>query len=71
MVLFPKNVFALIMSFLENVSKVGRVRRYDEEEDFFSKKKRFRLFKSLFHKNGNAKNMPVVADTLVITKSGL
>ena len=54
MVLFPKNVLtALIMRFFGKKSanfEIWRIEKYDKEGVFFSRKKRFYLFKSLFFK---------------------
>ena len=72
MVLFleKKTSFLLSLgSFLaknQKIFSVVKIRNYNEKVLFFSKKKkRFHLFKSLFNKNVEAQNMPVVARCLV------
>ena len=44
-----------------NILNVGKKIETLMKKEFFSKKKRFYLFKSLLHKNGKAQIMPVVA----------
>ena len=65
-----KKSSALIVRFFaeknQKTLNLGKLRNYDEEECFFTRKKRFHLFESLLYKNGKAQNMPVVADRLVI-----
>ena len=47
--------------------KVGKIRKYDEElMCFFSKTKRFHLFKSLLYTYENAENIPVVAGRVLL-----
>ena len=44
---------------------MGKIRNYDEWRVFFSRKKRFHLFKTPLYKNVKAKNMQLVAGRLV------
>ena len=56
------------MKFLAKYQKtlnVGKIRKYDEERAFFSRKKRFHLSKAFFYQNWKAQNMWVVAGSLV------
>ena len=72
MVLFLKKVFsALIIRFfwqkIQKILNVGKIRKYDEERVFFSRKKRFRLLKLHLYQIRKAQNILVVAGSLVCT----
>ena len=45
----------------QKISRVGKIRDYDEEIEFFWKKNAFIFLKGIFTKNRKARNMPVVA----------
>ena len=71
---FLKLSSTLFIRFFGKIHKtlnVGKIGNYNEERVFFSRKKRFHLFKSLLHKNGKAQNIcrwyPVVLFSKLLT----
>ena len=68
-----KNVFSvLITTFFsqkyQKILSVRKIRNYDEERVFFSRKKTFSSFESPLHKNGKVQNIAVVDGRLVTYK---
>ena len=64
--LFRPN-YEIFSAKIQKVSKVGKIRKYEEERVL---KKRFHLFKRLVYKNGKTVNMQFVAGRLVICYVG-
>ena len=71
MVLFKNVISALFMRFFDKKEKflnVGKIRKYDEESVFFSRKQRSHLLKLHLYQIGRVQNNPMVAPRVVIER---